>query len=209
MTSEADKDDHIAQSHGTPVSRYVIVPSEQQFDFVRHALSMIDSVHGDGELTPVSVVQGSRRIGSYTTIREGSVTRIEVATQPDRRVLSFVHEIGHFLDHQALGKRSSYASESGRMRSLMRAIDQSMSVYGLKGRTQQKHITVTDIRGNRLRFPVNQRDVAYLLEPKERFARVYAQYITLRSQDETMLAQLNSKRRDSLTQGGILSAMDG
>ena len=58
-----------------------------------------------------------------------------------------------------------------------------------------------DKRGNRIRFNVNQKDVAYLLEPKEQFARAYAQYIAVRSRDNIMLGQLEGKRGDALMQG--------
>ncbi len=201
MPSETGKDTVLLLPAGMPVGMRLVVPSGRRFDFVRRALSAIDSVHGDGELPIIPVIQGSRAVGRYVMNRDGGAARIEAATPSDRRVLSFAHEIGHFLDHQALGRRGSYASESGGIRALMRAIVGSRSIQTLERRTQQAYVVTADTRGNSIRFKVNQRDVAYLLEPKEQFARAYAQFIAVRSQDETMLEQLEDKLGDSLTQG--------
>ncbi len=201
MPSEAGKDDVRLLPAGTSVGGCLVVPPDRRFDFVRRALSAIDSVHGDRDLPLIPVVQGSRAVGRYVVTRDGDAARIEAATPPDRRVFSFAHEIGHFLDHQALGRRGSYASESGGIRALMRAIVGGKSIQTLEGRMRQAYAVTTDTLGNSIRFKVNQRDVAYLLEPKERFARAYAQFIAVRSRDEMMLGQLEDKLGDSLTQG--------
>lgn len=201
MPGETGKDRELTLPAGTPVRACLVIPSDRRFDFVRRALSVIDSVHNDGELPLIPVIQGSRTVGRYIPTREGGAARIEAATPSDRRVLSFAHEIGHFLDHQALGRRGSYASESGSIRSLMHVIKSSKSTKTLERRMRQASIITTDKRENRVRFKVDRKNVAYLLEPKEQFARAYAQYIAVRSRDEVMLRQLENKLGDLVTQG--------
>jgi len=196
----AMSDEEPTNSDLTPISSHIEVPAAPLFDFVREALAAVDVVHSDGALPFIPVVRGSRMIGRYVPTREGDASRIEVAMTPGRRRLSFVHEIGHVLDHQALGTPGAYASESGRLRRLMQTIDRSAALASLRERGRHKQITTQDRRGNMIRFRIDAHDVAYLLEPRECFARAYAQYIAVRSGDSSLLAQLDDKRGDLLTQ---------
>lgn len=184
---------------GIPISDRLEVPAGASFDFARTALAAIDAVHGDGDLPTVPVRLGQVRIGAFVVGRDGSL-RIDAMSLGSRRTLSFAHEIGHLLDHQTLGIAGQYASESGRMRPLMGAIAQSTAIQELEALQGKRAVAVRDVQRARLNYTVSQREVAYHLEPKERFARAYAQYIATRSGDPDMLANLAAKRRDTIAQ---------
>jgi hypothetical protein len=80
-------------------------------------LEAIDAVHGDGmlPLLPVIRTRGRVQVGAYEWISHtGEALRLSFSVTNDHPELSVVHEIGHFLDHQALGRPGAFASEADR-----------------------------------------------------------------------------------------------
>jgi hypothetical protein len=118
----------------------------------------------------------------------------------ERHHLTFIHELGHFLDHQGLGAPGRYASEDGRLPEILGAIRRTDAIRLLEIRSGQDSVLIDGARGRRYRFPIQRRQVAYLLEPKETFARAYAQYIALRTRDPILLAELDSLRQATISQ---------
>src|SRR5262245_6534310 len=107
---------------GTAISRSVQVPAGRAFDPVRRALEAIDSVHGDGvlPLLPVIRTRGRVQVGAYEWNEyTGEVLRLSFSSAGTHPELSVIHEIGHFLDRQALGQAGTYASEAGRCVAVM------------------------------------------------------------------------------------------
>ena len=100
-----------------------------------------------------------------------------------------VHEIGHFLDLDALAATGDFASEQksgGRTWELVQA-----AVGDLKKtsncRLLEKLREEAVERGDKKSIE----DMDYLLDPKELFARSYAQYIAWRSGDAALLERLD------------------
>jgi hypothetical protein len=182
-----------------PVSNCVDVPDGQAWDFVREPLAAIDHVHHDGALPTIPVISTqSRDPGRYEfRLTGGQPLRIRIREIGSHPRLAFVHEIGHFLDHQALGTMGRFASANGRLPDLMQAINRSQSVVRLRARANQRYAFVRDMRGRRIRESVEPNIVRYMLLPEECFARAYAQYIAIRSGEPRLLEELGAIRANA------------
>jgi hypothetical protein len=180
------------------------IPPQRSFDPVREALAAIDSVHGAGDLPllPVRMGRGRREFGGYEYARDGRALALVVSRHSEHPHLTVVHEIGHFLDHQAFGIVGRFASESRRVVAVMDAITQSSAVQVLRSREAMKQVLVQMPHGGRRIHRLSQRYVGYLLEPKECFARAYAQLIAVRSRDPRLLDELSRLQGDLLA-GGV------
>ena len=181
---------------GIPISRSIQVPAGRAFDPVRRALEAIDSVHGDGvlPLLPVIRTRGRVQVGAYEwNEHTGESLRLSFSSTGTHPELSVVHEIGHFLDHRGLGRRGELGSAIGAALNLLRAIEVTEAFARLQALRLRRRVRVkTPIREE---FEtVNQRLVLYLLDPRELFARAYAQFIALASGDAALVEQLNDLR---------------
>jgi hypothetical protein len=181
---------------GIPISRSIQIPAGRAFDPVRRALKAIDSVHGDGVLPLLPVIRTSGRVqvGAYEwNEHTGEALRLSFSSVGTHPELSVVHEIGHFLDHRGFGRRGDLGSVIGTVADLLRAIEATEAFARLRALRSRRRVRVrTPVREE---FEtVNQRLVMYLLDPRELFARAYAQFIAWASGDTTLIAQLNDLR---------------
>lgn len=176
------------------------IPLQRSLDAVREALRAVDSVHGDGDLPRLEIRlgRGKKEIGGYVYARDGSPRRIVVSRHSDHPRLSFVHELGHFLDHQGLGIPGRFASEAGRLAEVMSVIERSHAIVALRSLRGRRRAIVTRRDGRRELHTLRARHIDYLLQPRELFARAYAQYIAVRNADVTLLIELDVIRRDLL-----------
>jgi len=147
---------------------------------VKIALDAIDSVHDDGVLPeiPLDGQPGSDpgTLGAYT--RQGpAAVKISVRSKGMRAALTTVHEVGHFLDHQAFGNVGLMSSE-------IRGTDIWDIVEIAIGTPTVQEIP--NYYGPRSDY------TSYLLRRREIWARAYAQYIAEESGDATLLSQLNA-----------------
>jgi len=187
---------------GTRISTLVESGSGPLFEALRDTLTIIDEVHGDGDLPrlPVRLTTGRIEIGGYRfSGRDGTPLRLELSQHSDHPHLTVVHEVGHFLDHQALGVPGRYASESGHLDDLMSTIDRSAAIKALRTRIGRQHARVRLPDGSIRQHPILQRYVSYLLRQSEVFARAYAQYIATRSQSVVLLQQVSGLRHALLS----------
>lgn len=149
----------------------------------RALLQLLDQVHTDGALPsiPVGDLRMAHALGVYAHTHAGDAVHVRLRSS---RVLEFTlaHELGHFLDHQALGVRGVFASASHPdLDGWRAAVMGSQSVLRW---TQERAAAIA--AGDRY-----TRDfLDYLLSPHELFARSYAQYITLRSGSSMLAGQL-------------------
>jgi hypothetical protein len=183
---------------GIPISGRLVVPESAAFDPVRRALAAIDAVHGDGDLPflPVVRTRATTEVGVYEwSDRSGEPLRLRISTHSEHPELTVVHEIGHFLDHQALGRPGTFASESDALHSVIATIDSTDAFAQLRALRTRRRAVITE-RGRREIEPIRQQRVEYLLQPHELFARAYAQFITVRSQDPVLVAHLTALRLD-------------
>jgi hypothetical protein len=182
---------------GIPISSRIVVPSGASFDPVRRALAAIDAVHGDGDLPRLPVVRtrGTMEVGAYEwSDRTGAPLRLRFSGIGDHPELTVVHEIGHLLDHQALGQPGTFASERGGAQSVMEAIRLSAASRTLV-LLRRRRIVILEERGRRVVEPVKQSLVAYYMQPREQFARAYAQYVSRLARADDLTEQLLELRR--------------
>lgn len=161
----------------------------------RRVLDAIDSVHGDGNLPQTPI----RRYGSADGAALG-VYRWDPSTLAGViRILpggpypefTLAHELGHLLDHQGViaGK---FASELAReFGPWLEASQSSSAVRGLLDLLNGPERI--ELRGVMVRVPKDY--IAYLLDPREVWARSYAQYVAVRSGDPVLLEQLARAQR--------------
>jgi hypothetical protein len=179
-------------------------PAESAPAFVAETTRLIDRVHGDGFLPDIlvqSVASLPRRDAVYETDpRTNLPKRILVSRRAVEPHLSTAHEIGHVLDHLALGKRGEYASEADHptLRAWRGAVEHTPTVLGLRQALHSGRVTVLVSR-RETRLPIQQKRAAYLLEPAELFARSYAQYVAQHHPEHQIAAELKHSRAASGT----------
>lgn len=150
--------------------------------------TIIDRIHDDGRLPriPVDGNPPKGANGAYGFYPgDGRPARIAVRTY-DGDAVTFAHEIGHFIDHQAMGTRGEYASKGSKeMASWRKAV--RATALAQKLAEQKKNALFGKKRIN------------YLLSPHELWARSYAQWIVLKArQGEFGSADLRAKMEAEL-----------
>lgn len=153
-----------------PVSRSIQIKTRVKAP-ARTTLAAIDSVHDDGILpvAPLDGSPGASRLGAYA-YRGKATTRLSVKPSGPWQRLTLAHEVGHFLDHQAIGTPGVWATATGELQPVIDAI-KATPTY------------------DRLRLIAGKRG-QYFRSPDELWARAYAQFIAAESQDPDLLADL-------------------
>lgn len=141
---------------------------------VEHAMATIDLVHDDGTLAPIKVGNKVSAGSEGTYYRGGGYIGVR-RTKPIHPEMTFTHEVGHWLDEQALPGTGFSSVSHLALEPWRQAIHASKAVLNLKTK------------------PGYQDDpgyLRYLLRPQELWARSYAQYIADRSKDVTLSKQI-------------------
>jgi HK97 family phage portal protein len=192
------------QPQGPPVSNALKLPSSGKYKAIyEEAIGAIDRVHGDGTLPNLPVVTKSDMdaYGQYRYFTSGKADSIRINSKGNHHQLTLAHEIGHFLDQQALGGAKAMASDRDpRLEAWRRAVDESQAVQRLtdKRRNPENYAAEVEHAGQRYTAKPDRLFTAYLLRREELWARSYAQYIAERSGNATLLAQLAAERVDSI-----------
>lgn len=142
------------------------------FPELARALAAADALHVlETNLlpTPVRVTATTRRGGCYR-LREGDPVDLRVSSRHDRVALSFLHELGHLLDHQLAPAPRSFASPRLALFAPWRAAAGSI----------EQRAPAFASRGHR----------RYFSSWRELWARSYAQWVVLRSGDSALGAGL-------------------
>ena len=96
------------------VSTAFILPAGEFGDRARRVLEVVDRIHRVGPLPRVPIdhrVEVAGADGQYRFTRHrGEARGIGISQSAPHLELVLLHEIGHFLDHQALGNRGGFAS---------------------------------------------------------------------------------------------------
>lgn len=158
---------------------------------VENALSIINSVHDDGVLKkiPVEAIDSMVTMGAFSRSQfTNAPVKIEISTKGTSQEMTFAHELGHYLDLFATGKtQTSYTSEklnNDEMSSIMAAIKSTDTIKKIVDKSNEA-------------LPFDALDyLEYLLRPREMWARAYAQYIAVKSQDSLMIKQLEILQND-------------
>ena len=176
----------VGQARELPsIGRSFTLPSRGKTrDVAQHVIGLIDGIHTTPDMPTIPIMSGSMGAeGRYRHKLMGAPVDIMLNGKAAHPELTLAHEIGHFVDHQGVGAVGVYASTSDSLMADFRRIVQSSEAVSKLG----------DIR--KLSSNRRLRDyVLYLLETEELWARAYAQYVTVKSGDARMLAQLNEIR---------------
>ena len=141
------------------------------------ALAAADALHGlctDLHPVPVRPTATTRQAGCYR-MRDGDPIDLRVSRRHDRVPLSFLHELGHLLDHQLVPQPRRFASPSHSAFRRWRA-----SVRELESRAPA-HASRTHRR--------------YFDSYRELWARSYAQTVLATAADEALREHLRSIQR--------------
>ena len=181
---------------------------------IEAALQAIDEVHGDGTLDPLPFLRGAgkKELGLYKSTPSGVALNITVGANNPIQHLTTAHEVGHWLDDQAIGvairsPRVTMAAHKDptKAASLQQAIDQYWNAVtatktykyldGLwaPGKTVPVKIPVygpTGVVDKIFNEDIDRYYLRYLTSREELWARTYAQYIATRSSNVKMKAEL-------------------
>lgn len=154
------------------------------------AVAVVDGVHWDGklpqgtlrEMTSIERVLHPTAYGFYNPKTD------EVASKPwFGTKLTFVHEIGHFLDYKGIDTPFiSAAARSPSMQQWRDAVARSSPVHFLTGLSIGNVVRV-EIGGVVYQMKIDHEDIKhidYLLKWHELWARCYLQYVVLKSTDK-------------------------
>ncbi len=163
----------------TPVSDALILPESGIVkDSANYALKTINRIHSVADTLPMITLSGSDSIAAEG-IYSPKKSTIKINNQAIAPESTVIHEIGHFMDYQAIGKAGTFASIENELLSDWRnAIDNSQATKILN------------------RIP-NKSLSDYYLDRREQFARSYLQYITLKTGDKKLLNGINFYRNNS------------
>lgn len=176
-------------TQGQPVSQAFTVQEVKSMLESKRTLEIIDSVHGDGVLPniPMKAFRSTTEWGSYRSFKNSGVAYdIRINSAGTHKRLTTAHEIGHFLDQQAIGQPGRHASTipGSPLSGVMQAIQNSQAFQKLQALQRDRFFDAERT------VRVDVKFTAYLLNPKELWARAYAQYIAVQSQDVKMLHEL-------------------
>ncbi len=157
----------------------------------QRALAAIDSVHGDGSL-PVIKVKGSphnaKYLGAYyfDQVTE-KASHISITAGGDHKELTLLHEVGHFIDHQAAPGKGFSSVYHEIFSDWREAVSNTPEIQRLQAMLLGPNI---------LKLPdgsthhLDKAYIKYLLSYEEVWARSYAQWIATRAGNNVIKNQL-------------------
>ena len=157
-----------------PLSELVLLPRRSPlYPELSRALAAADGLHllgSDLDRVPVRPTATTSQSGAYR-LREGDPIDLRVSRRHDRVALSFLHELGHFVDHQ-LGRGLGPTWASGGHEAFAEWRDAASQLP------------------SRLPPGVGRSRRRYFQSAKEVWARSYAQTVLQRSSDPRLQGQL-------------------
>jgi len=126
----------------------------------------------------------------YYTYFDNNPVEIGILSNGDHILNTTAHEIGHYIDHQALGK--------GKWSSLMMTMDSGMGKYMTAIENSEAYKALDKawetgklvLKGSSMTVGLSRETCAYYLSQQELWARAYAQYIANKSGNAAMLKEL-------------------
>lgn len=176
-----------------PVSQALDLPGGAMGKAADTTLRVIDSVHSDGSLPKIAVKASNTRSwqGQYAFRPNGEPVDIQLSRYGDHPELTAAHETGHFIDHQGIGKAGEFSSiADGLLDEWRQAVRGSQAIQRLGELTGKRLVSLTSPAGATRDYLVDSRYVRYLLDPREVWARSYAQYIAQRGGSALLKRQL-------------------
>ena len=167
---------------------------------VDHAFKAIAKVHGSHDFDvsiPVRPIKGGTfgLQGRFVFYPGKHPEAVEISPRAERPEITALHELGHVIEGFGLpGNEKGRRQWEGRFaepifRDWMDAVT-STEAYGRLEALSDKKSTTIDGKS----YKVSEKHVEYLTRWDELFARSYAQWVTTRSGDKTLVSQLNDLR---------------
>ncbi len=170
---------------GRPLSIVFRIGSGPGNSPLHEAVAAVASIHGDGVLPSLPIVRddATDREGAYICdLQTGLPKTITISRGALYPELSCLHEIGHFLEHQALGSLAGqFASE----------IDEAIADWRQAIRVSRSYRWLTWLRSV---DDADQVYVEYVLSWSELFARSYTQYVASRCKSTPIKQQFEDLR---------------
>jgi SPP1 gp7 family putative phage head morphogenesis protein len=138
---------------------------------------------------PIEQTSGKRNLGAFHATFGGKPIKITISANSKRPEFTTAHEFGHMVDLEGVGTKGKHSSSGGELPDWQQAIQRSQAYLELQ---QLRFNPYVEIDGQ-IAY-VDPHHVNYLLSPKELFARSFAQYIAVRSDDKIMADQLQQYR---------------
>lgn len=155
---------------------------------VDSAIDSIESVHGVSDAMnnlSIEPSQGKRTWGDYTPV----YNRIRVSTKIDSgdQEATFCHEFGHALYSREFHQSGPHEMNQ-EMEEVRNAIGKSEARGGLANIARTGTTSWKSSSGQSYTLRADRRYISYLINDTEQFARAYAQYVGLRSQNPRLRA---------------------
>jgi hypothetical protein len=160
-----------------PISKKVSAQvTRKSLTAVQHAIQQIDKVHDDGNLAPIPVTHrvAPRSQGTYYSGGRSIGLRQRGSLHPE---LTLAHEVGHWIDEMGLPGFGFSSPNHPDLADWRKAVESSQAFQNLTSKPG---------------YTSQRRHRRYLLRWTELWARAYAQFISVRSGDKTMLDQLRA-----------------
>lgn len=159
-------------------------------------LRAVDTVHGDGNVGSVSIDHGgiSPHLGMFFP---GSPPRIAIKVKQPEPGLTLLHEVGHLLDNTGIERGMGWRSlaDDSRLAGWWQAVTNSDLYARFIELSGQDRARVPKAWGTGYEYgTVEQSKVKDRLDPRELFARSYAQYIVAESGDPLLRKELDHAR---------------
>lgn len=169
-----------------------LLPLPQYLPPFQKALAALDSVHGDGSLPSIGMDlnPGIHPQTGVFQVDPSSGRPVGITVNPDSETpgMTLLHEVGHFLDWSAFPPQGEFSSPNAPELANWRAtVNSTPTVLTL--RAIQQDAAQRAGRGDVL-AAYEANITAYWLRSEELFARSYAQYVALQSQDEDLIFEL-------------------
>ena len=165
----------------------------------RKRIEEVHSAPPDMPAIPLQQTSGERKLGSYEFTRSGKPVAINVSSAKNSQSSVFAHEFGHYFDHQDFGSAGTFSSEEAArgvpdaiLKEWWDAVEKSDAITTLRSLTGKDAARLTHVMadGRVIEIRTDYDFVRYLLDPREIWARSYAQWIATETGDASMLAEL-------------------
>ncbi|WP_152486474.1 VG15 protein [Nocardiopsis lucentensis] len=151
-------------------------------------------------IPPIPLVNEDRpnRHGAYIRFEDGTPYQFRISANSPTPHLTTAHELGHVLDHLVLGTNPRLDASTTEVEGILRewrGTVMSTALYRLLDSLDPAERgaiigQVVSLDGTSRMVRATSDEISYLLSPAELFARSYAQWVTLRSGDDTLIEEL-------------------
>jgi hypothetical protein len=164
-------------------------------------LNIIDSIHADGEVTPIQVLCEALDSGTDGCL-DVSNWQIKIDPLSERKELAIAHEIGHLLDWEVWGKNGRFGSDNKSvvLQKWLKTVTKTDSYKRMNHLRKVDHYIVQTPNGSK-KTEVKHGHLISCLSPHELWACSYAQYVATKSENATVIrAQIDKFNQSTYSQ---------